>query len=227
VNRIRSVALLSGVALLAAVLSAPPAVADRYTESDPAFDMGMYLYVYPGPPEKVSAAPAHHKLDIRRVFVRHTPRFVTIRVVTRALTRPRGDESFGLNGYIKVKRGAQSPVPAWYWNATFDERHRHEATNLWVLDAAEGEQYGCVADTDKGLNATAHYDGNWVTVTIPRHCLNLDYINFLPPWVKVSVTTWHGLGPDRPSYFDHLGSHVLNPFPNEENSHFTPRLYPG
>ena len=219
---IRSVALLLSAALLAVVLVAPPAVADRYTESDPAGDMAVQM------PHVISAAPTHRRLDIRRVIVRHTTDFVSIRVVLGALTRPRGDEWFGLRGFVKVNREAQpSESVAWEWEVTFDKRHRRQGFRLLILDAAYFEQFGCDGSRDKGFRAAAHYNGNWVTVIIPRRCLALDsYTDVRPRWVQVSVTTMHALGPRR-LYFDHLGSQVVGPWHDEGIAHFTPRVYPG
>ena len=141
-----------------------------------------------------SSATGHLTLDVRHVVVRHTDEVVLIRVVTQALTRPRGDETFMLYGLVKVDQPAQpSESDAWYWSVSFDERHRRQGTGMWVVDAAYGEQFGC-SNTDKGPRATAHYDGNWVAVTIPRRCLALDGTNARPRWVQVSVNTSHSLG---------------------------------
>ncbi len=224
-SSIRSVALVSGAALLAAVLIAPPAAADRYTESDPHGDMAVDMPQTSG----FSLAPTHHKLDIRHVIVRHTDHFVTIRAVVRHLTRPRGDESFSLFGSIKVNRRAQpSESVGWNWWVDFDESRPREGVRLFVLDAAYQEQFGCDGSVDEGFKARANYDRNRVTVIIPRGCLALDsFPNVRPQWVQVSVTTSHQLGLDRPWYFDNLGSQVEDPqYPTLSNSHFTPRLYP-
>ena len=211
---IRSVALLSGVALLATVPIAPPAAADRYAESDPARDMAVSM------PDEDSplAAPTHHKLDIRHVVVRHTNQVVSIHVQVRHLTRPRGDEEFGLHGVVQVDRAARpSEGETWTWQVWgFDKRHPREAWRALVLDSAYFEQPGC-SYTDKGLRARADYDRLRITVVIPRHCLALAGAKVQPRWVKVSVSTWHSRGLDRPSYSDRLGS----------QRHFTPRLYPG
>ena len=78
--------------MVAAVLVASPAAADRYTEGDAARDMRVQM------PHEISPAPTHRKLDIRRVIVRHTDEVVKIRVLMGALTPPHGDEEFGLLG---------------------------------------------------------------------------------------------------------------------------------
>lgn len=227
-RHIRPVALISGAALLAAVMVTPPAVADRYTGSDPAGDMAVQEA---SPTYVIAPAQTHRRLDIRRVFVRHTADFVSIRAVVGALTRPRGDEYFGLRGFVIVNRQAQpSEADAWQWEVYFDKRHRRHGDFLWVTDAQHQEQYGCDRFNFKvgGFQATAHYNGNWVTVTIPRRCLAFFDTDVRPCWVRVSVSTLHGLGPDEPTYFDHHRSQVPNPSPSRWDSHFfTLRLYPG
>ena len=91
---------------------------------------------------------------------------------------------------------------------------------------------GCHGSAD-GLEATADYDGNWVTMVIPRHCLQYQaHRNGPPKWVRVSVATGHTRAADRPDvpfYFDRLRAQAPDPWTilNVANSHFTPRLYPG
>jgi hypothetical protein len=213
-RRVRSLPLVTVAALLAAVMVAPLAVANRYTEVDPAGDMAVAL---PGANEP---APNHRRLDIRRVFVRHTENVVKIRIVMRALTRPR-DDGFHLGGHLEVNRQAQpSPSLAWQWDVYFDKDHPRHGSNMWVVDSGYQEIFGCDG-RDQGLDATAHYNGNWVTVIIPRRCLTRrdDFVDpdaytpVLPRWVRASVETEHAPGNNRPRYFD--------------LSALTPRLCPG
>ena len=219
---IRSVALLLGAVLVAAVLVAPPAVAERYTESDPAGDMGAVL----APTFETVPAPSRRKFDIRRVTVRHSDNFVSIRAVMRAMPRPRGDESFLVSGVVKVNPGAQAteggaPLGPWQWEVKFDESHP-QGYNFWLVDTAYHSLYGCDDGSwDEGFKARANYDRNRVTLSIPRGCLApIDLPDVRPKWVRVSVTIWHTIGTDLGYYFDPFGADL-------SQSHFTPRLYPG
>jgi hypothetical protein len=96
----RSAVLCSIAGLLSAVVTAGPATADRYIETDPAGDMWARHYSGPDSSYQYATAPEHENLDIRRVVVRHAPRVVFIRVAMRELTRLRDGQSFGLNGFI-------------------------------------------------------------------------------------------------------------------------------
>lgn len=217
----RSRVLLSLItALAAALLAAPPAQADRYEESDPAGDMAMA----PSKP-----APAHRNLDLRHVRVRHTEHFVLVRAVMAALTRPRGDEEFDLRGFVKVNRQAlPGEGLGWSWEVEFDKQRPRVGDRLFILDAGYQELYGCSGFGNRGLTARANYDKDHVTVIIPRNCLEEQGgRRVLPEWVQVSVTSQNSRNNYRRQFFDHLGEPSREAWPILQNSHFTPRLYPG
>src|SRR4051794_19944329 len=186
---------LTSVALLAAVLIAPPAAADCYTEHDPAGDMRVQR----PPTFEISPAPGRRSLDIRRVTVRHTDRFVSIRVVTRALTRPRGEETFQLLGFVKVNRRARPAVgAAWSYEVEFDQRRPRVGDRLFIVDAEHQEAFGCSGFSDRGLKARANYARHRITMLIPRRCLAsvASSPRIRPRWVQVSVETSNSLGLD-------------------------------
>ena len=229
---VRFFALVSGAGLLAVVLVAQPAVADRYTEGDPAGDMVAAPNGTVPEPDEVVPAPGHRRLDIRRVFVRHTTRALIIRVVMRALTRPQGQEDYFLGGFVQVNRQAR-PSPydenPWQWAVIFDEEHvRQGSPPLGVYDADYDETNGCGDPGDGGIDATAHYNGNWITVIIHRGCLALG-THAVPEWVRASVHCSHGSGPV--SYADRLWRRSpdswLPVLGDRGTAHFTPRLYAG
>jgi hypothetical protein len=204
-------ALFTGAGLLAALLVASPAAADRFGERDPAHDTTVF-----DPTTGTEApAPRHAKLDIRRVVVRHTDVALIVRVIFRRFTRPVGDEHFQISGHAKVDRQAwPSESDHWHWWVDFDKDHAVRSP-VAVLDGEHEQQFGCYP-ADERLRARALYGHDWVKVVIPRHCLA--YLpNIRPRWVKASVGVQHFLGGDQPIYSDNLGAF----------SHFTPRLYAG
>ena len=216
---------VSGAALVGALLAPSPAYADRHEESDPAGDMAVPSFRT----GEISTAPGHRNLDIRHVTIRHTNHFVLIRVVNRALTRPRAREWFGLFGFIKVNKPAQpSESAAWTWEVEFDAKRPREGGRLFITDAEHQEEAGCDSFGDKGLKARANYDRDRVTVIIPRRCLVLQGLRVRPAWVQVFVTTAHG---GRRFYYDHLGAPARVDLGGQFNSGYdrwlTPRLYPG
>jgi hypothetical protein len=227
---VRFIALVSGAGLLAAVLVAPPAVADRYIEGDPAGDMVEAPNGTVPEPDEVVAAPGHRRLDIRRVFVRHTARVLIIRVVVRALARPEG-EGYFLGGFVQVDRQAR-PLPddddPWQWAVIFDEEHVRHGSSLGVYDADFDDVPGCQRG-DGDVDAVAHYNGNWITVSIPRGCLAGGDSPAVPEWVRAAVHVSHGVG--LRSYADRLWRRSPDPwlpvFANRGTAHFTPRLYAG
>jgi len=225
---VRFIALVSAAGLVAAVLAAQPAVADRYTEGDPARDMvAAPRAAYP---HAVVPAPGHQRLDIRRVFVRHTARVLIIRVVVRALTRPEGEDYF-LGGFVQVNRQAR-PSPyddnPWQWAVIFNEKHVRHASSLGVHDADEDDLPACQRG-DGHIDAVAHYNGNWITVTIPRGCLASGTSPAVLEWVRAAVHCSHS--PGRVSYRDRLWSRSPDPWlpalADRGTAHFTPRLYAG
>lgn len=227
---IRSAALASVAGLFGTVLAATPAAADRYTESDPVGDMWERRYDGPGSSEQYSAAPEHEELDIHRVVVRHAPRVVFIRVFFRSLTRPGGEESFGFGGFFKVNRAAQPPGGgAWQYMLGFSPGERPA---FYIQDSTHFETAGCYSDAESGrgtaLRARLDYDRDHLTMVIPRQCLNEAGVlgpDVPPRWVRVSLSAWHGLGLDQPSWGDRLGGPAISVLANVSNSHFTPRVY--
>jgi hypothetical protein len=202
-----------------------PAVADRYEESDPSGDMA----VQSDRTGEISTFSGHRSLDIRHVPVRHTDHFVLVRVITRALTRPRAREGFALFGIIKVDKRAQpSESAAWTWETWFDVHRPREGGSLFILDAEHQEQFGCDGFGDQGLKARANYDRDRVTMMIPRRCLALQGLRVRPAWVQAFVTTAHG---GRKFYYDHLDAPARvvlgGQFNSSYNRWLTPRLYPG
>jgi hypothetical protein len=224
----RTSAVLSGAALMGALLAAPTAHADRYEEADPAGDMAI------SKGGSAQPRPAHRNLDIRHVTVRHTDHFVSVRVVTSALTRPRNNEQFDLFGFIKVDRRAQpSESAAWTWEVEFDKQRPRQGDRMFILDAEHQEEFGCDGYTDSGLKARANYRRDRVTVVIPRRCLVLQEArpNIRPEWVRVSVTAVNSRANFRRQYFDHLRAPASVPMGGQFNSDYdrwlTPRLYAG
>jgi hypothetical protein len=223
---VRFTALVLGAGLLEAVLVAQPAVAQRYTEGDPAGDM-VVTKLFGKDKGDFAVAANHRHFDIRRVFVRHTPRVVIIRTVLRALVRPRDKERLGLGGYINVDRHARpSESEGWRWDVYFNKNYPINGLRLSVANASYNEEVSCWGKAD-GLHAVAHYEGNWVTMTIPRRCLGYGS-EPLPRWVRVSVYSSDYMREgDFPTYWDRLRAQTPDPWPDPAKPHFTPRLYAG
>jgi hypothetical protein len=214
----------AGTALAAVLLAAPTAHADQYTQDDPAGDMSR------DGRRGAVPAPGHSNLDIRHVIVRHTDHFVSIRAVVDTLTRPRGDESFHLSGFVKPNRQARPwESTAWSYEVEFDRTKPRIGDRMFILDSTHQEMFGCSGYSDHGLKARANYDRDRVTMIIPRRCLNTqdDNPDVRPRWVQVSVQASHSPR-TRTRYFDRVNA----PHPSSGDiylagSYFTPRLYPG
>ena len=166
--------------------------------------------------------------------VRHTAHFVSIRVRTRALTRPRHNEQFNLFGFVKVNRRAQpSESAAWTWEVEFDKQRPRQGDRMFILDATHQEEFGCTGYNDAGLKARANYKRDWVTVLIPRRCLVLAEANpnVRPQWVRLSLSAFHSRGNYRRQYYDNLRAPAGVAFGDQFNSDYdrwlTPRLYAG
>jgi hypothetical protein len=229
----RAAACGSVAALLAGVLSVPPAAADRHTRSDPDADMVEVLQ------GDLSAAPAHREADVHRVVVRHTNRVLMIRTWVRELTRPDHDSSVAVGGYIKVDRSSRPGKGAgWYWNASPLQRRDGSPTmggKVHVYEPVHGRIGGCSSNDDERAKVRFDYARDRVTVILPRDCLSNASLAARPRWVRVSVFTRHSLvpyvldgayDPSRPDYYDSAwGPHGLQM--DMEDSHFTPRLHPG